>query len=33
MADKILNRERAKTFSFLKSHSEKLEASSFNNIK
>ena len=32
MAAKILQHERAET-SFLKSHSKKLEASSFNNIK
>ena len=33
MPAKILKHERAKTFSSLKSHSKKLEASSFNNIK
>ena len=32
IAAKILKRERAKKISCLKSHSKKLEASSFNNI-
>ena len=33
MAAKILKHERAEKISFLKSHSKKLEASSFDNIK
>ena len=32
MTDKILKHERAEKFHFLKSHSKKLEASSFNSI-
>ena len=33
IAAKILKHERAEKIAFLKSHSKKLEASSFNNIK
>ena len=33
MAAKIFKHERAENFHFVKSHSKKLEASSFNNIK